>query len=64
MKDLDQLTKFRNPLSHFQQPVDDSSSIQRTVRENQIHFELTEQDSMFAIRLAVRMLRKLSLRIA
>ena len=61
LKDIDQLIKFRNPLTHFQRPGDDSSAIQRSVKENQLHFELTEQDSIFAIRLAVRMLRKLSL---
>ena len=61
LKDINQLIKFRNPLTHFQRPEDDSSGIQRSVKENQLYFELTEQDSIFAIQLAVRMLRKLSL---
>ena len=61
LKDINQLMRFRNPYSHFQRPIDKTSDLQRSVRENLLLFEITEKDSIFAIRLANRMFAKLSI---
>ena len=60
VSDIRQLIDLRNPLTHFRPPLHRSSYSVRGLGQGEQPTDLMQRDSIFAIQLAVRMLRKLS----
>lgn len=61
VSDIRQLIDLRNPLTHFRPPLDSTSYSVRALGQGESPTDLMQRDSISAIRLAVRMLGRLSL---